>query len=341
MNTIIRFGVDLAKNSFAICGVDQREKYQLKRTLKRHQVLPFFTNQPPALVAMESGSGAHHWARELIKLGHDARIIDPRRVAPYRPQGPSGKNDINDAIAICEAAGRPQMRFVPIKSPEQQAVLMVHRQRQACVRDHTRTINQMRGLLAEYGIVSPRGAETFKLFWPRLRTDHDQTVPPLVWQTLDPRYTELAAMHLKRLAFDRQISQFVKEDPRALRLTQVSGIGVLTASAIVATIGNGHDFKNGRQFAAWLGLTPRQYSTGGKTRLGRITRRGDVYLRTLLVHGARSELRHTAGRDDHKSRWAEQLKETKSWNKAAVALANKHARIAWSMLAKGKDYQPA
>ena len=341
MNTIIRFGIDLAKNSFAICGVDLHGKIQLLKTLTRKQVLEFFAQQPGALVAMESGSGAHYWARELAKLGHDARIIDPRRVAPYRSQGRSGKNDLNDAVAICEAAGRPQMRFVPIKSPEQQALLMVHRMRQSCVAQHTRTINQMRGLLAEYGIIAPRGAGTFKQLWPRLRTDHDQTIPALVWLTLDPLYTELAALHLKRLAFDRQIQQFVHSDPRAQRLTRVSGIGVLTASAIVATIGNGHDFKNGRQFAAWLGLTPRQYSTGGKTRLGRITRRGDVYLRTLLVHGARSELRRTAGRDDGKSRWVEHLRETKSWNKTAVALANKHARICWSILAHDTEYQPA
>lgn len=340
MNTIIRFGIDLAKNSFAICGVDLHGKILLLKTLNRKQLLEFFAQQQGALVAMESGSGAHYWARELIELGHDARIIDPRLVVPYRTQGRSGKNDMNDAIAICEAAGRPQMRFVPVKSQDQQAVLLVHRLRRSAVAAHTRTINQMRGLLAEFGIIAPKGANTFKQHWHPLRAQHADRVPELAWQTLDPLFADLRTLHEKVLTFDRQIGLFVRDDERAQRLIQVTGIGVLTASAIVATIGNGRDFKNGRQFAAWLGLTPRQYSTGGVQRLGRITRRGDVYLRTLLVHGARSALRFTAERTDRKSRWAERLKHSKSWNKTAVALANKHARIAWSILAKGEDYKP-
>jgi len=341
MNRIIRFGIDLAKNSFAICGVDANGKIQLRKTLKRKRLLEFFANRPAALIAMEAGSGAHHWARELIRLGHDARIIDPRFVAPYRHQGRAGKNDMNDAVAICEAAGRPQMRFVPVKNEQQQAVLMVHRLRTACVANHTRIINQMRGLLAEFGMVVPRGTSTFKEQWPHLRSEHADRVPELAWKTLDELYAQLKPMHQRVLAFDRQINQFIRDDERAGRLIQINGIGPITASAIVATVGNGHDFKNGRQFAAWLGLTPRQYSTGGVTKLGRISKRGDVYLRTLLVHGARSELIHTARRPDRKSRWIEELRKTKSFNQAAVALANKHARIAWSLLAHGQDYQPA
>ncbi len=341
MNNIIRFGIDLAKNSFAICGVDENGKIQLRKTLKRKQLLEFFTNRPTALIAMEAGSGAHHWARELIRLGHEARIIDPRFVAPYRHQGRAGKNDMNDAVAICEAAGRPQMRFVPVKNEQQQAVLMVHRLRTACVASHTRIINQMRGLLAEFGIVVPRGTNTLKDQWHHLRIEHADRVPDLAWTTLDELYAQLKTIHQQVLAFDRQINQFIREDERAGRLTQISGIGPVTASAIVATVGNGHDFKNGRQFAAWLGLTPRQYSTGGVTKLARISKRGDVYLRTLLVHGARSALNHTARRTDRKSRWAEELRKTKSFNQVAVALANKHARIAWSVLAHEQDYQPA
>lgn len=340
MNSIARFGIDLAKQSFAICGVDASGTIVLQKILKRHALLTFFANQPAAVVAMESGSGAHHWARELIKLGHDARIIDPRFVAPYRHQGRTGKNDSNDAVAVCEATGRPQMRFVPIKTEDQQAILVVHRLRTATVAEHTRTINQMRGLLAEFGVVAPRGPAVFKKHWRQLRCDHVDALPPLAWQTLDAWYEQLLALHQKVLAFDLQINQFVRDDERAIRLAEVKGIGVITASALVATIGNGRDFKNGRQFAAWLGLTPRQYSTGSKPRLGRISKRGNTYLRTLLVHGARSELRYTADRTDHKSRWAEQLKHTKSWNKAAVALANKHARIAWALLANHSKYQP-
>lgn len=341
MNNVIRFGIDLAKNSFAVCGVDNAEHIVLQKKLKRAQLLDFFANHPAAMVAMEAGSGAHHWARELIRLGHDARIIDPALVAPYRHQGRTGKNDANDAAAICEAAGRPRMRFVPVKSEQQQAILVVHRLRSATVAEHTRTINQMRGLLAEFGIVAPRGAARFKQQWLQIRLKHADAVPPLAWQTLDVWYEQLHELHQKVLAFDRQIKQFVRDDERAQRLAQVTGIGVTTASAIVATVGNGRDFKNGRQFAAWLGLTPRQYSTGGKVRLGRITKHGDTYLRTLLIHGARSELNYTAHRSDRKSRWAEQLKQSKSWNKTAVALANKHARIAWAILSQKCTFQPA
>lgn len=341
MNTIIRFGIDLAKHSFAVCGVDASEKIVLQKTLKRAGLLSFFANQPTAVVAMEAGSGAHHWARELRKLGHDARIIDPRFVSPYRQQGRTGKSDINDATAICEAAGRPRMRFVPVKSEQQQATLVVHRLRSATVAGHTRTINQMRGLLAEFGIVAPKGVAAFKSRWLALRLEYADALPHLAWQTLDAWYEQLLALHDKVLAFDRPINQFVREDERASRLADINGIGPITASALIATIGNGQDFKNGRQFAAWLGLTPRQYSTGGKPRLGRISKRGNTYLRTLLVHGARSELRYTAAREDNKSRWAEQLKQSKSWNKAAVALANKHARIAWALLASHSKHQPA
>jgi transposase len=338
---IIRFGIDLAKNSFALCGVDTHEKIVLRKTLKREKLLEFFANVPAAIVAMEAGSGAHHWARELGALGHDARIMDPRLVAPYRHNGRAGKNDFNDAVAICEAAGRPQMRFIPVKSKDQQSILLVHRLRQACVAEHTRLVNRLRGFLAEFGIVVPKGANTFKDRWPVIRQRHDRDLPGLAWETLDALYGKLGELHQQVLAYDRQINAFVRQDERAKRLAQINGIGPITASAIVATIGNGHDFCNGRQFAAWLGLVPRQHSTGGVQRLGRITKRGDTYLRTLLVHGARSELMLTARRSDHKSIWAESLKQAKSWNKAAVALANKHARIAWALLANDQSYRPA
>jgi transposase len=265
--TIIRFGIDLAKNSFAICGVDPAGKIGLRKTLKREKLLEFFANRAPTMVAMEAGSGAHHWARELIVLGHDARIIDPRLVAPYRHSGRAGKNDFNDAVAICEAAGRPQMRFIPVKSKDQQAILLVHRLRQACVAEHTRLVNRLRGFLAEFGIVVPKGANTFKDRWPVIRQRHDQDLPALAWETLDALYGKLRELHLQVLAYDRQINAFVRQDERAKRLAQVNGIGPITASAIVATIGNGHDFRNGRQFAAWLGLVPRQHSTGGVERL--------------------------------------------------------------------------
>jgi len=257
MSTIIRFGIDLAKNSFAVSGVDEHGNIAFRKTLSRAKLLESFANRPRALVAMEAGSGAHHWARELRALGHDARIIDPRLVAPYRHQGRTGKNDLNDADAICEAAGRPRMRFVPVKTKQQQAILLVHRLRHACVPDHTRLINRMRGFLAEFGVVAPKGAATFKTQWTLIRQRHDLELPPLAWHVLDELYAELGRLHQKLLAYDRQTNTFVRDDPRAKRLTQVHGIGPITASAIVATIGNGRDFRNGRQFAAWVGLTPK------------------------------------------------------------------------------------
>lgn len=341
MSNIIRFGIDLANNTFAICGVDDIGKVAVRKTLNRARLLEFFANTPSALVAMEAGSGAHHWARELTALGHDARIIYPRLVAPYRHQGRTGKNDINDALAICEAAGRPAMRFVPVKTVDQQAILLIHRLRRNCVAEHTRTINRLRGFLAEFGIVAPQGVATFKARWPLIRQQHGADIPDLAWTALDELFDNVRTLHQRVLAYDRQIKAFVRANPRARRLAEVHGIGPITASALVATIGNGHDFKNARQFAAWVGLTPRQYSIGGRLKLGRISKRGDIYLRTLLVHGARSELRYTAGRTDAKSRWAESLKASKSWNKTAVALANKHARIAWALLAKDQNHLPA
>jgi transposase len=341
MNEIIRIGIDLAKNTFSLCGVNAREQVVLERTLKRGELLGYLANLPPCVVAMEAGSGAHHWARELVALGHEPKIMAPKFVAPYRRQGNAGKNDRNDARAICEAAGRPAMRFIPTKSADQQAVLVVHRIRAGYVAEHTRLVNQLRGLLAEFGIVIAKGANVLKRQWPKLRQQYAESVPELAWAEFDALYARIGELHRLVLSYDRKIYTFLQADERAQRLAAIQGIGRLTASALVATVGNAHDFKNGRQFAAWLGLTPRQYSTGGKMRLGRIAKRGDVYLRTLLIHGARSELMHTARRVDHKSRWAEKLKRSKCWNKAAVALANKHARIAWSLLAHNMEYQPA
>lgn len=329
----MRVGLDLAKSVFVVYGVDERDKCQLRRELRRGEVLPLFAKLSPCVVGMEAGSGAHYWARELIELGHDARIMDPRLVAPYRSQGRTGKNDSNDAAAICEAVGRPQMRFVPIKNVDQQAILIVHRVRKARVEEKTRVANQLRGLLAEFGIVIPRGLQRLKREWLGMRQRNTDRVPDLAWQELDALYRRLRDLEEEILTYDRKVEAHVRRDARARRICEISGIGPITASALVATIGNGRDFKNGRQLGAWLGLTPRQYSSGGRNVLGRITKRGDVYLRTLLIHGARAELRHVHRRRDAKSQWAHRLKEEKPWNKAAVALANKHARHVWAILA--------
>ena len=329
-----RIGIDLSKSVFVIYGVNAAEQRCLKRTLKREEVLPLFAQLPSCLVAMEAGSGAHYWARELVKLGHNAKIIDPKLVVPYRRQGRTGKNDANDAEAICEAAGRPTMRFVPIKDEEQQAILVVHRVRKGLVNDQNRISNRLRGLMAEFGVVVPKGIAHLKSRWPDVRQAYDEIVPAMAWVELDALFAKLGDLHNEILSYDRKIRAHVRSDARASKLAEINGIGPITASAIVATVGNGRDFKNGRQFGAWLGLTPRQYSTGGKTTLGRITKNGNVYLRTLLIHGARSVRRLVHKRVDAKSQWALNLRERKTWNQVAVALANKHARIVWAILAK-------
>ncbi len=338
---ITRVGIDLAKNSFSICAVDERGAIVVERTLRRGELLSCLANIPPSIVAMEAGSGAHHWARELIKLGHDARIIDPRFVAPYRTGGKARKNDRNDAHAIVEASSRPHMRFVPVKNEQQQATLLIHRRRSSLVAERTRTANQIRGFLAEFGVVAPKGPSSLKNRWHEIRQRYAQLIPILAWQELDPLYEKLIALHKQILGYDRKIAALNRENKLAQRLMEIKGVGPTTASAILATVGDASLFKNGRQFAAWLGLTPREYSTGGVSRLGRISKRGDDYLRTLLIHGARTELMYTHKREDKKSQWAENLKKNKSWNKVAVALANKHARIIWAMLVNNEEFKPA
>ncbi len=251
---IMRVGLDLAKSVFVIHGVDGKEACRLRRTLRRAQVLNFFANFSPCLVGMESGSGAHYWARELIKLGHDARIMDPRLVAAYRSQGKTGKNDSNDAAAICEAVGRPQMRFVPIKDVDQQAILLVHRVRKGRVHEQNRVANRLRGLLAEFGIVLPRGLKALRREWVKMRQENADRVPALAWTEFDALHRHLAELQAEIVAYDRKIEEHVRRDSRAKSLCEINGIGCLTASAVVATIGNGRDFRNGRQFAAWIGL---------------------------------------------------------------------------------------
>jgi transposase len=335
---IVRVGLDLAKNVFSVCGIDEHEHIALERVLKRAELLVFFANLPPCVVGMEAGSGAHHWARELIKLCHTPKIIDPKFVSPYRTRGTAGKNDRNDARAICEAMARPQARFVPVKTQEQQAVLTLHRIRAGYVSEHTRVINQLRGLLAEYGLVFAKGPRSFHHQWRQRRPTLNDVVPELALLEFDQLYQRICAVTETIHDYDRRITRLARSDEAARHLMQRDGIGPITASAIIATIGDGHDFKNGRQLAAWLGLTPRQSSSGGKTRLGRISKQGDCYIRTLLVHGARTVLQYTPKRNDPLSRWAENLKQRKSWNKVAVAVANKQARAIWALLQEHKSH---
>lgn len=332
---ITTIGIDLAKTTLSVHGVDGHGKAVLRRTMSRAKLLEFMANLEPCLIGIEACGGAHDLARRLIAMGHDARLMAARFVQPYRK---SQKNDGNDAEAICEAVARPNMRFVPVKSAEQQALLSVHRVRLELIESRTALINQLRGLLAEFGILMPKGRYQLRAhITPAL--DHPE-LPELARTVLKELNTRIGALDTEILSQDRRIESYAREDVLAQRIMAICGIGPITASAIVASVGDGKLFKNGRQFCAWLGLVPRQYSTGGKPRLGRITKRGDVYLRTLLVHGARAALSVLAKRTDRLSTWSQALIARRGYKKTIVALAAKNARIAWAVLATGKPYTP-
>lgn len=333
--TIITIGIDLAKNVFSVHGIDANGKVALERTVRRDRLLELLATLQPCVIAMEACSGAHHWARQLTALGHTPKLIAPKFVTPYRMSGKRGKNDAADAAAICEAATRPKMRFVPIKTVDQQGTLCVHRVRQGFIEERTATINRARGLLSEFGIVLPQNANTVR----RQAAAALEDLPGWANRAIGDLLSHLHALDLRIAEYDAHIKVAAKSDERARRLMSMPGIGPTTASALVASIGNAHDFKNGRQLAAWLGLVPSQFSTGGKSRLGSITKAGDAYLRTLLILGARSVLANALGKTDRISRWALAVQQRAGYGKALVAIAAKNARIAWAMLSKGEAFR--
>ena len=334
---ITRVGLDIAKQVFEVHGVDEHGKSRLHKRLARAKVLEFFAQLPPCLIGMEACGSAHYWGRELRELGHTAKLMAAQFVVPYRR---SGKNDANDAQAICEAVGRPSMRFVAIKSEEQQSVLMVHRARTLVVANRTAQVNQIRGLLGEFGLVVPKGVARLRRDLPGILQQAENSLPVLARQVLTGLLEQFHALDAQMRGYDRQIRALAQASEPARRLMQVESIGPQTATALVASMGDPHVFDSGRSYAASLGITPRQHSSGGKDRLGPITRRGDSYLRTLLVHGARAYLRVVDKKSDAKSLWARRLKERRHVNVAAVALAAKNARIAWAILAHGTEYRP-
>lgn len=332
---ITTVGIDLAKNVFQIHGIDEHGKAVLKKQLKRDQMAAFFVNLPPCLIGMEACSSAHHWARKLVTMGHTVKLMAPQFVKPYVK---TNKNDAADAEAICEAVGRPTMRFVPVKNIEQQAVLAVHRVRQGFVKARTAQANQIRGLLAEFGLVIPQGICHIATRACELIEDASNDLTGafrlLVQRLLD---------HLKEL--DRQVDELQAQiqawhraNDLSTRLAQIPGIGPITASALVASIGDAKNFDSGRQLAAWLGLVPRQHSSGGKSNLLGISKRGDVYLRTLLIHGARAVV-YRAGQKAESCSWINAVVQRRNRNVAAVALANKNARTVWALLAHDRHYQ--
>jgi transposase len=341
MDKITRIGVDLAKNLIQLHGVDSTERVVLRKAISRQKFLEWFANLEPCLVAMEACSAAHYWARKLRALGHEVRLIAPQFAAPYRKGGQHVKNDRLDAEAICEAAGRPHMRFVPVKTADQQNVLLVHTMRTGFVEQRTSLVIRLRGELVEFGVFLPQGIDAFRAGFVEALEDGATELNGVARTALLRGWDHIQALDHQILWCDLQIAAQVKHDSNAQRVMAIIGIGPLTASAAVSSVGDAHRFKNGRQFAAWLGTVPKQASSGGKTRLGRITRQGNTYLRTLLFQGARSAVTNAHRRSDRLSRWIVQLQARVGWYRTLVAVANKHARILWAILARGERFDPS
>lgn len=336
MNEVSTIGMDTAKAVFQVHGVDAAGAVALRRQLKRSQVLAFFAGLKPCLVGLEACAGAHHWAREIGKLGHEVRLMAPARVKAYVK--PGAKNDAADAAACCEAVSRPSMRFVPVKTEAQQAALMLHRARQLLVEQRTRLSNAIRGHIGEFGVVAAKGAAGFAALLALLEDAEDTRLPALLRPALAPLVAQYRMAEQQIAVLEAQILAGHKANADSLRLASIPQVGPITASAALATVGDATRFKNGRQFAAWLGLVPRQATTGGKPRLGPITKTGDVYLRQLLVLAATGMIRRVRATPEL-SPWFARLLARKTPRQASVALANKLARIVWALLAKGGVYR--
>ena len=328
-------GLDLAKSVFQAHGVDEAGDVVLVKKLHRKQMVPFFSKLPPCLIGIEACATAHHWARTLMAMGHEVRIMPPSYVKGYVKRG---KSDAIDAEAICEAVGRPTMRFVPVKTVEQQSILMAHRTRALIVRQRTMAANALRAHLAEFGLVANPGiANLVKLADKAFAVE---TLPPFAHRALEILIRRMAELTDEIGVLDEELKAWHASNEASRRLTAIPGIGVITATAIAATVTDPDQFRSGRQFAAWLGLTPQQQSTGGKTRLGGISKQGDRYLRRLLVIGATAVMRHAKRNPTPMTDWVNNLLEKKPFRLVSVALANKLARIAWAVLTRREPYKP-
>jgi transposase len=334
---IKRIGVDLAKNVFQLHGVDNRGKAIWKRRLTRGKWLTVLCDpaDPGTEIGMEACTGAHHWARVLEAKGYRVKLIAPQFVKPFIK---SNKNDANDAAAICEAMDRPNMYPVRVKTVAQQDMQAMHRIREEIKGHRVAKGNQIRGLVAEYGLVAPQQLSALRCAIPEWLEEADNGLTVLFRELLQGLWEDLTVLDQRMAELDRQIGQVAQQDPVARRLQQMRGVGPLIATALVATVGDAQQYRKGRDMAAALGLTPRQHSSGGKDRLLGISKRGDAYLRCLLVHGARSAMRTVKGKEDRLSRWVVNLQTRRHAN--VVALANKMARMAWVILATGADYDP-
>jgi transposase len=332
--TITTIGLDLAKQVFQVHGVDEAGHIVVKRRLRRAQVVPYFASLPPCLIGMEACATAHFWARELQGLGHEVRLMPPQYVKAYVKRG---KNDAADAAAICEAVTRPSMRFVPVKSADQQSALLLHRARELLVRQRTQLINAVRGHLAEFGLVAARGPWNVPLLLASLEAD--QRVPEPARQLVQLLAAQLEDLKTRIAEVEARIMAWHKANPVSQRLATIPGIGPLIATAIAATVPDPEAFRSGREFAAWLGLVPRQNSTGGKPRLGRISRLGDKYVRQLLIVGAQTALLRS--KIARANAWIQSLLARRPRLVVAVALANKTARIVWAVMTNGQSYRQA
>jgi transposase len=335
---ITTIGLDIAKSIFHLFAVNQMGRYVKKKQLKRAQLLRYFAQLEPCVVAMEACGGANYWAREMKALGHEVKLIAPQYVKPFVK---GNKNDYNDAEAIAEAAQRPTMRFVPIKCVEQQDIQNLHCQRERIKKARTALANQIRGLLAEYGVVINKGIRAVRQGLPDILEDADNGLTMRSRELFADLLEELRALDERHKHSEQHIEVSNRDNEICERLDEILGIGPITASAVYAAAGDGKNFVNGRHFSAWIGLVPGQHSTGGKPTLLGISKRGNVYLRTLFIHGARSVLQRTEGKTDRFSLWAQALLARRGHNKACVAVANKIARTAWVIMARGETYRPA
>jgi transposase len=335
---ITRMGIDISKNVFQFHGVDGHEKIQLRKAVKRDNVLEFMANKKPCFIGMEACGGSHYWGREFEKLGHTVRLMPGQHVSPYRK---NNKNDSRDAEAICEAVQRPTMLFVPIKTQEQQDMQSLHRARQEMVKIRTMHANQLRGLLLEYGIAIPEGISQIRKTIPCLLEDAENSLTSTMRFLIHTVYEFLCTTDKNIAEITDKIESFTKSNDLCKRILQIDGFGPLSSTAFVSAVGSGKQFKCGRDASAWLGVVPRQYSTGGKTVLLGISKKGNRYLRSLLVNGSRAVVSRAKGKTDKQSKWIQELVNKKGVNKAVVAYVNKMVRIAWSMIQSGEEYRKA
>jgi transposase len=335
---VTTLGIDLAKSIFQLHGVNAHGKVALQKRVTRSKLLATVAQLPPCLIGMEACGSAQYWARELQQLGHTVKLISPQFVKPYVK---GNKNDRRDAEAICEAVSRPHMRFVPLKNVESQDIQAIHRMRSRLIKERTALGNQIRGLLAERGIVMPQGITRLRKQLPVIVEDLNNALTPLGREVIRELYEEFVALDERVTRADNLVQRVFTQSAACQKLARVEGIGPVVATALVAAVGNAREFANGRHLAAWLGLVPRQCSSGGKERLLGISKRGDRYLRTLLIHGARATVHRAQHKTDARSRWIMSLEQRRGKNIATVAIANKNARIAWVLLTSDAEYRQA